>query len=233
MGTRRRGGSAGGAAGPSCGRSPGPKAWCRCETVGVVGFAPSRRIAEDRTPAVSWRPARGSRGGAARRRPGRNASGLTPAPADRRGGIASRGIVVAGVERRPDVEITGPPLSRGDQPLDHAPQLGGGDGGGVAPGARRTASSGAVHELRPGSNATTTEYGQPGIMIAWSLPYGRRCGTESARATCVLPGVASTSHPLPRQAPIRGAGHRCRRPQARRSRSIINRPCFNAAYIAP
>ncbi len=33
-----------------------------------------------------------------------------------------------------------------------------------APGSRRTASSTAVHEVRPVSNAATMEYGQPGTI---------------------------------------------------------------------
>ena len=37
-------------------------------------------------------------------------------------------------------------------------------------GPSRTASSGSVHEVRPGSSATTTEYGQPGIICAFPLP---------------------------------------------------------------
>ena len=37
-------------------------------------------------------------------------------------------------------------------------------------GPRRTASSSAVHELRPVSSAATTEYGQPGIICAWPRP---------------------------------------------------------------
>ena len=39
-----------------------------------------------------------------------------------------------------------------------------------SPGASLRASSGAVHELRPVSNAVTSEYGQPGIMMWVSLP---------------------------------------------------------------
>ena len=37
-------------------------------------------------------------------------------------------------------------------------------------GPSRTASSGSVHEVRPGSSAATTEYGQPGISCAFPLP---------------------------------------------------------------
>ena len=33
----------------------------------------------------------------------------------------------------------------------------------------RTASSGSVHEVRPGSSAATSEYGQPGIICALPL----------------------------------------------------------------
>ena len=37
-------------------------------------------------------------------------------------------------------------------------------------GPSRTASSGSVHDARPGSSATTHEYGQPGIICAFPLP---------------------------------------------------------------
>ena len=37
-------------------------------------------------------------------------------------------------------------------------------------GPSRTASSGSVHDVRPGSSAATTEYGQPGIICAFPLP---------------------------------------------------------------
>ena len=37
-------------------------------------------------------------------------------------------------------------------------------------GPSRTASSGSVHDVRPGSSATTKEYGQPGISCAFPLP---------------------------------------------------------------
>jgi hypothetical protein len=39
-----------------------------------------------------------------------------------------------------------------------------------SPGASRRASSGAVQELRPVSNAVTSEYGQPGTPMWVSLP---------------------------------------------------------------
>ena len=39
-----------------------------------------------------------------------------------------------------------------------------------SPGPRRTASSTAVQEVRPGSSAATTEYGQPGIICACPFP---------------------------------------------------------------
>ena len=37
-------------------------------------------------------------------------------------------------------------------------------------GPRRTASSTAVQEVRPGSSAAITEYGQPGIICACPFP---------------------------------------------------------------
>ena len=37
-------------------------------------------------------------------------------------------------------------------------------------GPSRTASSGSVQDVRPGSSAAMTEYGQPGIICAFPLP---------------------------------------------------------------
>ena len=37
-------------------------------------------------------------------------------------------------------------------------------------GPSRTASSGLVHDVRPGSSAATSEYGQPGIICAFPRP---------------------------------------------------------------
>jgi len=54
----------------------------------------------------------------------------------------------------------------------------------------RTASSGAVHELRPGSKPATTEYGQPGIICALLCP-ARRCGRTSGPGRSRHPAAAS------------------------------------------
>ena len=37
-------------------------------------------------------------------------------------------------------------------------------------GPSRTASSGSVHDVRPGSSAAIHEYGQPGIICAFPFP---------------------------------------------------------------
>ena len=62
------------------------------------------------------------------------------------------------------------PVPGGDQPGDHLPDLRGADLGLVILGPRRMASSTAVQEVRPGSSAATTEYGQPGIICACPFP---------------------------------------------------------------
>jgi hypothetical protein len=58
--------------------------------------------------------------------------------------------------------VTGGPVTGGDQPGHHLAQLPGSDLGRVITWARRTASSGAIQELRSVSKATTNEYGHPG-----------------------------------------------------------------------
>ena len=80
------------------------------------------------------------------------------------------GCVVSGVRDDEDVGVALLPLPGSDQPVEQVLQLPGGDSGGVVPRARRSASKGAVHELRPGSSAQMIEYGQPGTGMCWSLP---------------------------------------------------------------
>jgi hypothetical protein len=57
-----------------------------------------------------------------------------------------------------------------DRQADDVPDLGGGDLGGVVFRPSRTASSGSVQEVRPGSRAAMKEHGQPGIICALPLP---------------------------------------------------------------
>lgn len=45
-----------------------------------------------------------------------------------------------------------------------------------SPGAGRSASRGAVHELLPGSSAQTIEYGQLGTGMSWSIPRPQPAG---------------------------------------------------------
>ncbi len=59
-------------------------------------------------------------------------------------------------------------------------------------GPRRTTSSTAVHEVRPGSNAAITEYGQPGTICARFFP--RPWTWQNIR--CALLGASGRSHGL-------------------------------------
>ena len=78
--------------------------------------------------------------------------------------------VIPGVEDDQDRRVPLPPVPGGDQPGDHLTDLGGSDLGLIIAGAQPDASSTAVQEVRPGSSAATTEYGQPGIICACPLP---------------------------------------------------------------
>jgi len=53
-------------------------------------------------------------------------------------------------------------------------------------GPSRTASSGLVHDVRPGSSAATSEYGQPGIICAFPRP--RAVGVGPGRPAGIAPG---------------------------------------------
>ena len=75
--------------------------------------------------------------------------------------------VIAGVEDDQDVRVAVVPVPGRNEPADHLADLGGGDLGRIIGRASRTASSGSVQEVRPGSSATTSEYGQPGISCAF------------------------------------------------------------------
>jgi hypothetical protein len=70
-----------------------------------------------------------------------------------------------------------------------------------SPGPRRTASSTTVQEVRPGSSAATTEYGQPGIICACPFPrpqtwQNKRSGLVAASGRSqLLTSTASTRRP--------------------------------------
>jgi hypothetical protein len=110
-----------------------------------------------------------------------------------------------------------------DQPGDDVAGLRGGDLGLVVIGPRRTASSTAVQEVRPGSRAAITEYGQPGIICACPLPrpytwQNNRSGLVTAPGRSqLLTSTASISRP--------SAARGNRSPASdRRSRPISIRP---------
>ena len=99
-------------------------------------------------------------------------------------------------------------------------------------GPRRTASSTAVQDVRPGSSAATTEYGQPGIICAWPFPrpytwQNRRSGLVAASGRSQL--LTSTAS-IRRPSAARGSGSPA---TARRSRLISIRPALTASYSAP
>src|SRR6266496_1188333 len=99
-------------------------------------------------------------------------------------------------------------------------------------GPRRTASSTAVQEVRPGSSAATTEYGHPGIICACPLPrpytwQNSRSGLVTAPGRSqLLTSTASISRP----SAARGNGNPA---SDRRSRAISTRPLLTASYKAP
>lgn len=78
--------------------------------------------------------------------------------------------VVAGVHDDEDVRVAWLPLPCGIRRWSRSRSCRAVTVAVSSPGASRSASSGAVHELRPGSSAQTMEYGQPGTGMCWSLP---------------------------------------------------------------
>src|ERR1019366_631542 len=96
----------------------------------------------------------------------------------------------------------------------------------------RTASSTAVQDVRPGSSAATTEYGQPGIICAWPFPrpqtwQNSRSGLVAAPGRSqLLTSTASISRP----SAARGNGSPA---SDRRSRAMLIPPWFTASYSAP
>src|ERR1019366_4235596 len=99
-------------------------------------------------------------------------------------------------------------------------------------GPSRTASSPAVHDVRPGSSAAITGYGQPGIISAWPFPrpytwQNKRSGLVAAPGRSRL--LTSTAS-LIRPSGQHGSG---RHASDHRSRAISTRPAFTASYSAP
>ena len=99
-------------------------------------------------------------------------------------------------------------------------------------GPSRTASSTAVHDVRPGSSAAITGYGQPGIISAWPFPrpytwQNKRSGLVAAPGRSRL--LTSTAS-LIRPSGQHGSG---RHASDHRSRAISTRPAFTASYSAP
>ena len=99
-------------------------------------------------------------------------------------------------------------------------------------GPSRTASSSRVHDVRPGSSAATSEYGQPGIICALLFPRPQqwqndRPGLAAASGRSqLLPSAASRIRPSSQA----GSGTPA---SARRSRETCTFPQFSASYKAP
>lgn len=101
-----------------------------------------------------------------------------------------------------------------------------------APGSTRTASSTAVHDVRPVSSAATIEYGQPGTI--WCLPSPRPKVWQKARPQGVLAsgrshGETSAASTI-RPSEALGNGTEA---SARRSRETSIRLRFEAAVAGP
>ena len=99
---------------------------------------------------------------------------------------------------------------------------------GSSSGPSRTASSGSVHDVRPGSSAATKEYGQPGIISLFPLP--RAWQWQNSRSGLV--SASGRSQLLTSQASrIRPSSHRrgAIAATARRSRVIRTSPQFRAS----
>ena len=103
---------------------------------------------------------------------------------------------------------------------------------GSSSGPSRTASSGRVHEVRPGPSAATKEYGQPGMSCLFPFPrawqwQNRRSGLVSASGRSqLLTSAASRIRPSSQAGSGRAAS-------AVRSRPIRTSPQFSASYTAP
>ena len=150
-------------------------AWARAVAAGVgrgrdLRCRPGRRGGPGRTRPVPRRAA------ASARAPGRCRTAQHPVGAQpaqqlhRQVGEQVRQPVhvVAGVEHDQDVRVTVVVLPGRAQPPDQVAQLARRSPRSASwSGPSRTASSSAVHDVRPGSSAATNEYGHPGIRWDW------------------------------------------------------------------
>ena len=164
---------------------------------------PGRRVRErqfspclGRPTVPGWRGGAGSRITRSLRSSPRNWAGRV------RELVSKPGHVIASINGDQDGRITVAPVPGGDQPGNNVADLRGGDLGHVVIRPRRTASSTAVHDVRPLSSAAMTEYGQPGLICAWPLPAHTR-GRTSAPGWSPRPAAVSCSHPPQHQPPIR------------------------------
>ncbi len=78
--------------------------------------------------------------------------------------------VIPGVEDNQDGRVTLAPVPGSNQPGDDAADLRGCHLCLVVIGAQPDRAGTAVQDVRPGSRAAMTEYGQPGIICAWPVP---------------------------------------------------------------
>src|SRR6266508_2252518 len=196
---------------------------------GVLWVRPGGRVGEAELAAVLGRPTVGA--GTPRRR-GQPQDPIRAHPAqylDRQVGQQERqpGDVVPGVEddpgcpgRRPSTAR--PPASRSMTSRTWSAVT----AVSSSPGPRRTASSSAVHEVRPTSSAATKEYGQPGMNCEALL--ARPCTWQNNRSGDVAAsgrnhGDTSTASTI-RPSTARGNG---RPASAARNRATSRRPRFS------
>jgi hypothetical protein len=81
------------------------------------------------------------------------------------------GQVIAGTEDGQDVRVAVTPVPSTGDPHHDVADCAAVTAVASLAGPSRTASSGSVHEVRPGSSAAMKEYGQPGIICAF--PFAR------------------------------------------------------------
>ena len=140
-------------------------------TVAAAGACAGRRVGELERGPVPDRPTAGA--GLARRAGKyitRSLRSLLSTSTGRsRSSQASRGRGHTRRRRRPGCPEPVAPVPGGDDPFCDLAELRGGHLGGVVGGLSRTASSGSVHDVRPGSRDDPS-IGQPGIICAFPLP---------------------------------------------------------------
>ena len=112
---------------------------------------------------------------------------------------------------RPTGTPAGSVVSGVEDEQDILPTWAGSHRGLVVVGSHATASSTAVHEVRPGSNAAMKEYGQPASpgSSAPGSSRDRRHGRPSAPRSSVCPGVASGMSTGRRDPPSTPRGRCC------------------------